>query len=113
MLENDDEQLQRALALGYAHLNRRERTVSEVHAHLDRNGIAPATIAKAIETLTNHGALNDARFVRLFTQDKRELDGWGAERIRRTLSSRGIDRELIDETLATDGEQDRARALLA
>ena len=40
--------------------------------------------------------LDDARFARLFAEDKRELEQWGSERIRRTLLERGIDRELIE-----------------
>ena len=32
--------------------------------------------------------------------DKRELERWGAERIRRGLSARGIDRAIAEQTLA-------------
>jgi regulatory protein len=56
----------------------------------------------------------------MYVHDKRELDGWGSERIRRELSARGIDRDLIEDALAQheaergDGETelDRALALL-
>ena len=36
----------------------------------------------------------------LFAQDKRELEDWGSERIRRTLRARGVERELIDARAA-------------
>jgi regulatory protein len=46
--------------------------------------------------------LDDERFARLFVQDKRALEQWGAERIRRGLEARGVQRELIDRELAVE-----------
>ena len=110
---------ERALELAYGFLARRERTVSEVHAHLLGHDIDEAAAALAVEELVEQGYLDDARFARLFVQDKRALEQWGSERIRRALAVRGIDRELADATLAPDdavGEQpselDRALHLL-
>ena len=67
--------------------------------------------------LVEQGYLDDARFARLFVQDKRELEGWGAERIRQVLRTRGIDAEVVEEALAeheqdSEGEVERALALL-
>ncbi len=59
--------------------------------------------------------LDDRRYARLFSQDKRELEQWGSDRIRRALIDRGIDRELVDDALAEvppEAELDRALALL-
>jgi regulatory protein len=105
----------RALRLAYAYLNRRERTEAEVRRHLEARGIEPDAAREAIATLREQGYLDDVRFARLFAQDKRHLDQWGSERIRRTLTERGLDRELVDETLSQDppeDERERARALL-
>jgi regulatory protein len=115
-----DEQLQRALDLGYSYLNRRERTVVEVEHQLEREGIVPELIEAAIRRLGEQGFLDDARFARLFVADKRELEQWGAERIRRGLLSRGIDRDLAEIALGSgrepeeleESELDRALALL-
>jgi regulatory protein len=120
-----EEQLQRALDLAYAHINRRDRTVSEVRAHLERKGIVEPLRHAAIQTLSEQGFIDDERFARLFVSDKRELEQWGSERIRRGLIARGIERELADaaladaalaETATADVEQeselDRALALL-
>lgn len=94
-----DDKLQRALDLGYAYLNRRERTVSEVRAQLERKGISPAPVDAAVQTFLEQGFLDDERFARLFVSDKRELEQWGSERIRRGLLARGIDRELAQRAL--------------
>jgi SOS response regulatory protein OraA/RecX len=51
----------------------------------------------------------------LFIADKRELEQWGNERIRRSLRGRGIDHDLIDGSLAegpADSELERALVLL-
>ena len=95
-----DEKLQRALDFGYAYLNRRERTVAEVRAQLDRRGVSPELIDPAVRTFAEQGFLDDERFARLFVSDKRELEQWGSERIRRGLLARGIARELAERAVA-------------
>jgi regulatory protein len=114
------EPLQRALDLGYAFLNRRDRTVSEVRRHLEHKGIGAELAEASMATLIDQDFLNDARFARLFVADKRELEQWGNERIRRGLISRGIERDLAeaaleptqDDRAPDETELDRALALL-
>jgi regulatory protein len=115
-----DEKLQRALDVGYAYLNRRERTVSEVRSQLERKGIPAELSDDAVRTFVEQGFLNDERFAALFVADKRQLEQWGSERIRRGLLARGIGRELAERALiGSDGlgedepsELDRALELL-
>jgi regulatory protein len=105
-----------ALSVALSYLNRRERTVAEVRAHLQRADFDDAAIEATVEELLGFGYLDDARFARVFTQDKQTLEQWGRERIARTLSGRGIDRELISAALGETGsgdELDRAVELLA
>jgi regulatory protein len=114
------ERLDHALGLCYRYLNRRERTVAEVRRHLEQRSVVEETIEAAISRLDELGYLGDERFAKLFVTDKRELEGWGNERIRRGLVTRGIERELIDQALAASTtaegaeatELDRARAVL-
>jgi regulatory protein len=105
-----------ALALAYRYLNRRERTVAETRAHLDSRDVDAQSAEEAIAELSEQGYLDDRRFARLFVEDKRRLEQWGDERIRRGLESRGIDRELAEAAIRQDGGQDqelgRALALL-
>lgn len=102
-----DERLQQALELGFAYLNRRERTVGEVRLHLERKGIAAAPAEACIRRLIEDGYLDDSRFALMFVHDKRELEGWGGDRIRRELAAKGLDRDLIDAALIQD-EAERA-----
>ena len=99
--------VQRALELAHRYIDRRERTVSEVRSHLLAHDIDEAFVATAIEELVEQGYLDDARFARLFAEDKRTLEQWGSERIRRALMIRGVDRDLADAALVSgSGEGD-------
>jgi regulatory protein len=99
---SEEERLQKALDLAYAYLNPRDRTVSEVRQRLQRRGVSDEVTEKVVETLGAQGFLDDTRFARLFVADKRTLEQWGSERIRRGLLSRGIDRHLVDAALAEE-----------
>lgn len=101
----EEERLQHALGLAYRHLNKRERTASEVRRHLERNGVDAAGCERALKVLTEEGTIDDARFARLFVQDKRELAEWGRERIRQGLLARGVDREVVEDALDADPER--------
>ena len=95
----DPDQATLALQAAYRYLDKRERTLAEVCRRLRREGYSDATVARALRTLAETGAVDDARFARLFTQDKRELEQWGSERIRRALLGRGVDQEAIASAL--------------
>lgn len=94
-----DEQAQ-ALAWALAHVNRRERTTAEVRAHLARKGVPEATAESVVEELVDQRLVDDARFAEMFVADKRTLEQWGSERIRRGLAERGVDRELAERALS-------------
>ena len=88
-------QSERALALAYGALGRRERTVAELRAYLERKRVERAAIDVAVAELTRAGLLDDARYARRFAADKRELEQWGGERIARDLRRRGVAADLI------------------
>ena len=102
---NADAGLERALAIAYRYLNTRERTRAETRAHLQGKSIDPRDAERSIQVLVEQGHLDDARFARLFVQDKRELDAWGADRIRQALLSRGVHRDVVEAAL-TEHEVD-------
>lgn len=125
--ETGQERLEKALSVAYAHINRRERTVAEVRAQLERKGVSEAVAEEVVQTLCEQHLLDDARFAEAFVADKRTLEQWGSERIRRGLRARGIDPGLADRALAetagsdpvtgagsddAESELDRALALL-
>ncbi len=106
------EPVQEAIADAYRYLNRRERTQAEVRGHLEGMGFDPGDVEQAIAALVDDGQLDDARFARLLVQDKRELEGWGSDRIRQALLTRGIEADQVEEALtAQDGDDEMGRAL--
>jgi regulatory protein len=102
---SEEERLQKALDLAYAYVNPRERTVSEVRRQLERRGVSEELAETAIQTLSQERFLDDTRYARLFVTDKRTLEQWGTERIRRGLISRGIDRHLVETALAQPADR--------
>lgn len=104
------DELTDALARCYSHLGRREHSVAELRAKLSRAGIEPASVEQALAVVIEQGYLNDERYARLLAEDRRALDGWGVERIRERMLRAGIDRSLIDITLAPFDEASECRA---
>jgi regulatory protein len=108
--------LQHALDLALRFLNRRDRTVEEVRRHLAVKRVEPATIDDTVACLSEDRALDDARYALRFAQDRRDLDGWGAERIERKLLAAGVAPDAIAAALAAvggpGGELDAALAVL-
>jgi regulatory protein len=96
-------------------LSHRERTTAEVAEWLQARGFARAEVEAALNRLIESGAVDDENFARRYAEDKRELRGWGPDRIREALAHRGLERDLIDAAVAGDGhgtQLERAMGLL-
>jgi regulatory protein len=101
--------LQHALDVAYRYLGHRDRTVFEVRRHLEAKRVEAQTVDEAVAELAEQGYLDDARYAQRFVEDRRRLDGWGAERIERKLLGAGVDRSLVAAALtgpAGDGDGD-------
>jgi regulatory protein len=100
------------LAEAFKYLGPRERTVAEVRAYLVRRSANVALIEAALSQLSEQGYLDDARYARCFAEDRRNLDGWGSERIYRRLLELGVDSELAHScSESQDPEEEMQRAL--
>ena len=96
-------------------LDRKERTAHELAVWLKGRGFAMDEIEAALRRLFETEVLDDERFARRYAEDKRDLSGWGPERIREALLDRGVPIDTIEGVLALDshGDQlDRAREIL-
>lgn len=99
-------------------LGHRARSREELRRRLLAKGHDPTAVAGALERLAAEGLLDDAAFARAYVADKRRLNGWGNERIRRGLT--GLDVAAVDidaalggvEDEGEEGELDRALAVL-
>ncbi|CAB4867420.1 unannotated protein [freshwater metagenome] len=104
--------LQHALETAHRYLNHRDRTVAEVRRQLESRRVEPGTIDQCVAVLEEQGYLDDTRYARLFAEDRRRLDGWGAERIERRLRHYGVPPEQIATTLEELGPADELTAAL-
>ena len=110
------ENRQDAFEVALAALRRKERTSAELDGWLRQRGFAGEEVDAALAGLTEAGELDDRRFALRYAQDKRELRGWGAERIREALAARKVPPELIEVALeaeSRDAAVERASELLA
>ena len=63
-----------------------------------------------IAELVEIGELDDERFAYAFAEDKRELSGWGSERIEAALADRGLGRSLAERAAAEPRDAQLERA---
>jgi len=107
--------VEEALGLALTALGSHERTVSELEGWLEKRGIDTEARREVLERLIEDGTLDDARFARCFAEDKREISGWGAERIRDSLRRRGVHSYDVEAALGQETaseELERAVALV-
>ena len=109
------EAIDRAVALAWRAVYGRERTEAELRAFLERRRAGAEAVDAAVAELRSAGYLDDAVYARRFVEDRRDLGGWGRERIARDLTRRGVAPELVAAAVAEpqSDERRRARALLA
>ena len=61
-------------------------------------------IEEVIALLAEAGAIDDASFARRYAEDKRQLAGWGPDRIAKALAGRGVARGHVEAALGGDDE---------
>ncbi len=83
---------------------------------LRQRGCEPDVAEQVLHRMTEVGLVDDAAFARMLTHSKQETKGLAAFAIRHALRTKGIDDDLIEQTLADvdpQVERDQARALVA
>jgi regulatory protein len=70
-------------------------------------------IDSVVGELCEQGYLDDASFAQRFAEDRRRLDGWGAERIERRLLALGIEREHVAAAVECQGADEELDAAVA
>jgi SOS response regulatory protein OraA/RecX len=105
-----EQRTQEAFGKAVGALRRRERSCAEIHGWLGDRGFEPDICEEVVAELVEIGELDDDRFARAFAADKRELSGWGAERIEAALLDRGIGRALAERAAAEPRREELARA---
>ena len=90
---------QEAFDVAWRFLGHRDRTEAEVRRTSPQR-VEPELVEEVVAELLEGGYVDDAAFARRFAEDRRNLDGWGGERIERRLTELGVDRSTIRAALA-------------
>lgn len=103
----------RAIAAGMELLSYRPRSTQEIRDRLARKGFAEPAVDAAVERLAAWGYLNDGEFARRWVENRIEHRPRGTRLLAQELRHKGIDRDLIGETLEEADVDDLAAALQA
>jgi regulatory protein len=104
-----------AYELALRALSYKERTESELRGWLAERGVEEAEVEEVIALLIEAGAIDDASFAHRYAEDKRQLAGWGPDRISTALEARGVARDHIETALGGEDQEaqlERAVAVL-
>lgn len=87
-------------------LSYRQRSEKEIFNSLKKKGNEEYYIEKAIEYCRNQNYLNDKSFAESFIKDKTNINKLGSQRIRYELISKGISKEIIEDVLQINNEDE-------
>lgn len=77
-----------------------DRCKKEIFTKLDAFELTDDDRNFVVEFLKNEGFINDERYCRSYVKSKLNLKKWGINKIRLSLVSKGVDREIIEEVLS-------------
>ena len=98
-MEQDDKEIKRARNTAYRYLTIRPRSRREVEQKLRDREFPPDVVTSVVDHLLRLGYLDDRLFAAQWAGSRVRSRGFGKRRIEQELRMKGIDRELIRETL--------------
>lgn len=92
----------------------RPRSRAELLKRLRDDGYPAAVSAAAVDRIAELGYVDDRAYAESLVRSKR-ASGWGERKIRRTLASKGIDADVVEDVFASmdDDEFERASRLVS
>lgn len=103
----------RAYNKGLDFLSRRPYGTKELIKKLCEKGYEKESAQKACERLTELGLLNDEEFAKILANDLAERKSYSIKRIKQELTFRGIDREIVENTIESlDNDPQKSIILL-
>jgi regulatory protein len=101
-----------ARQVAYRYLARFPRSTEEVRAHLVRRGFVPEVVSGALQSLRDHGYIDDVALAGRRAEDLLLRRGYGRLRVVHELTLRGVADSVIDAAIAVT-LQDRTERQLA
>jgi regulatory protein len=103
--------IDRAVAAAVRALEQRLQTRRELSTRLLRKGFSPGTTEAALDKLAGYGYLNDERFAEVWIENRLAHRPRGKRMLEQELRQKGVDRQIVEETVAGMEIDDRAAAL--
>ena len=107
----NEEARQQAVERAINYLSFRPRSQEEVRRYLRKKETPPEIIEAALERLQRLDYLNDRDFASFWRENRERFNPRGAQALRNELRMKGVEREIVDETV--DDEHDEELALRA
>ena len=79
---------------------RSERSSGDALRLMKRWGVADDEAHKVLARLQTERFIDDRRFAEAFVRDKLNLSGWGAYKIKMSLRTKGVAREIVEEVVS-------------
>jgi regulatory protein len=102
--EADPESVVRAIVL--RRLSRAPRTRSELETDLARRGADPDACAAVLDRFEEVGLIDDASFAHAWVESRHRSKALARSVLRRELTHRGVDREVVDEAMESIDDED-------
>jgi regulatory protein len=96
---SDEKQFSRAKNAAYRFLSLRPRSRAEIERKLTDRGFPSDIIGRVMLLLGQLGYVNDREFAGQWARSRTRIRGMGRRRIEQELRAKGIDREIVHETL--------------
>ena len=93
------EEPKKALRRAIRYLVYRDRSRNEMVRYLERKRFSANTVDETLAFLENNGYINDPRFALQFGKSRIENKKVGKLRLERELKNKGLENQIIDETL--------------
>lgn len=84
----------------------RPRSEQELRTRLQRKQFLPEQIDTAIKRLRDLELIDDAQFAQLWVANRQNLNPRGAQALRQELRAKGIDRQVVDQVLDANVDED-------
>lgn len=78
---------------------RSERSSGDALRLMKRWGVSDEDAAKVLARLQAERFIDDSRYAEAFVRDKLNLSGWGAYKIKMTLRTKGVAKDIIEEVV--------------
>ena len=100
------DELQSAKSKAYQYLSFRQRSQKELEDHLLKKEFSQTTVDCVINILRDAGYINDLDFAKAYVRDKTTFKNFGPYRIKNELSQKGISKDLIEQALQQEYQEE-------